>query len=926
MAHAPLLFAVLSLAAPTLQGPSGETIQTSPEGELEPIVRVFPTLHRIGELPLETPLQPSAALALSPTVDFLSVDAPPEGDMPRELAFMPDGSEVLICNRDTNTVTFFNLWTSMITDTVEVGVFPMDIAILPDGQHAVVPNAFSNTVSVIDIPSRTVLAEIPITGSQPYRVEVCSSNDDLVAVGVIDDAVTTYSAVSIIDVSTLTEVASIPTVSQGAFGAFFTPEVGIFGNITTQLRLTPDGSTLLLVDRASATAVLYDVATGALAASLSIPTFPTSIDISEDGTLAVVGHEFNVRKLTVIDLVTQTVQGSYDTGADLFWQSVRITKDKSHAIASQLNEVCFINLATGALDATISTGSPGDIELTYDGAYAVVSNYNTRVIDLSTLTVVKTLTHASTSEAAASPVSHHLVGLNNRFREDVHLYDTSGPTAAFISSTPSGELLEHDAPRTIAVSPAGDVMVAVNSISQEVVIIDVATETIRSSVHIGERPMDVAITPDGAHAVVCVMDEDRVAVIDLSTDALVASIPLGTRPAEVVISSDSQWAYVTTVAGTDKVHKIQLAGASSAVIGSLVTGQMGSISYSYTVTSGLSISPDDSLLAICISFDDELMLVDTSTFTEIGRVTCGDFPVRAAFTPDSAQVVVANSFSDSVDFIDVTTVPPSLTGSLPSPDLPLLVIPDPDSAHVYVGSFGGGTASSFWIYDTAPAAMAGTVPLPSHPRAAAFSSVDGLLYAACDGAHLAVVDLDGASSVLLDQQTISGSPADLVFSEAYRTAYCAQPGRYDGLDVVRMDLVESYCATSPNTVGVGAVLSSSGSTSHSQNAFQLSVSGAVPNQFGLFYYGRSQISVPFGNGTRCVGGGGIGVFRLSPPATCDAAGDLTRALDLTQSPASAGPGRIDPGTAWNFQFWYRDPSASPSTFNLSDALRVHFTP
>ena len=117
----------------------------------------------------------------------------------------------------------------MVTDTLDVGVFPIDIAILPDGQHAVVPNAFSDPVSVIDIPSRTVLAEIPITGSQPYRVEVCSSNNNLVAVGVIDDAVTSYSSVSIIDVSTLTEVASIPTVSQGAFGAFFTPEVGIFG-------------------------------------------------------------------------------------------------------------------------------------------------------------------------------------------------------------------------------------------------------------------------------------------------------------------------------------------------------------------------------------------------------------------------------------------------------------------------------------------------------------------------------------------------------------------------------------------------------------------------------------------------------------------------------------------------------------------------
>lgn len=136
----------------------------------------------------------------------------------------------------------------------------------------------------------------------------------------------------------------------------------------------------------------------------------------------------------------------------------------------------------------------------------------------------------------------------------------------------------------------------------------------------------------------------------------------------------------------------------------------------------------------------------------------------------------------------------------------------------------------------------------------------------------------------------------------------------------------SYCSAAPNSAGPGALLAHLGSTSHAANDLVLTATGGVPGQFGLFFYGTEQIQAPFGNGFRCVGDGAPGIFRLNPPLVFDPLGGLQRPLDLTQAPASGGPGEIGPGSTWNFQFWYRDPAAGGAGFNLSDALRATFCP
>jgi len=157
--------------------------------------------------------------------------------------------------------------------------------------------------------------------------------------------------------------------------------------------------------------------------------------------------------------------------------------------------------------------------------------------------------------------------------------------------------------------------------------------------------------------------------------------------------------------------------------------------------------------------------------------------------------------------------------------------------------------------------------------------------------------------------------------------YIVDPSGGEIFRVVATCEATNYCTISPTSVGPGAVISSSGSASIAANDFGLVASFAVPSEFGLFFYGPDQIDVPFGDGRLCVGAGGVGLFRLNPPQMVSIFGDIFRPVDFTVPPAGAGAGQIFPGSDWNFQFWFRDPTGpGGSGFNTSDGLNVVFCP
>ncbi len=144
-------------------------------------------------------------------------------------------------------------------------------------------------------------------------------------------------------------------------------------------------------------------------------------------------------------------------------------------------------------------------------------------------------------------------------------------------------------------------------------------------------------------------------------------------------------------------------------------------------------------------------------------------------------------------------------------------------------------------------------------------------------------------------------------------------GRVDSPRSLETASIHTYCASSPNSVGGGALIGWSGSASVSANDLLLFAGGCPPGKPAIFFYGPQQTQVPFGNGQLCVAGG---AFRLSV-VQVDPMGIAMHSLDVNDPPNPHG--QISSGDTWNFQCWYRDPGGGGSGFNLSDALETTFS-
>jgi YVTN family beta-propeller protein len=213
------------------------------------------------------------------------------------------------------------------------------------------------------------------------------------------------------------------------------------------------------------------------------------------------------------------------------------------------NTISVIKTASNKVIATITVGKfPAGVAFTPDGRRAYVTNRGDNtvsVIDTKTRTVRTTVpVQYKPANVAITPDGRHAYVTN--FGDPI---PRPGTTVSVIDTTTDMVVATipgvGPGPLGVAVTPDGAYVYVVNVLSDNVSVIETATNTVVATVAVGPRPRAVAITPDGAHAYVTNFFNNTVSDIEIATNTMLDMFPVPGGP---------NW--VTIFGSHGKAHKV----------------------------------------------------------------------------------------------------------------------------------------------------------------------------------------------------------------------------------------------------------------------------------------------------------------------------------------------------------------------------------
>ena len=94
--------------------------------------------------------------------------------------------------------------------------------------------------------------------------------------------------------------------------------------------------------------------------------------------------------------------------------------------------------------------------------------------------------------------------------------------------------------KELQLNPDGTKVFVTNFFSQNVSVIDTATNKVTSTVKVGTYPLGVAVDPDGKKVYVTNLWSNDVSVIDTDTNTVTATVPVGKKPVGVAVTKNKK--------------------------------------------------------------------------------------------------------------------------------------------------------------------------------------------------------------------------------------------------------------------------------------------------------------------------------------------------------------------------------------------------
>jgi YVTN family beta-propeller protein len=335
------------------------------------------------------------------------------------------------------------------------------------------------------------------------------------------------NTVSVISTITNTVISTVPVGHQ-------TPCLAVSAGVPAPtVAVTPNGGYAYVTNCGDNTVSVVNTSTDTIVATVLVGNSPFGVAITPSGAFAYVTNTGD-STVSVIDTANNTVVSTVAVGNGPFGVAITPNGAFAYVVNGGGQSVSVINTATNTVTATISIGqNNGFVAITPNGAFAYVSIFSglIDVIDTSSNTVV-----AEVSTGGA------------------------GTNLAFVAITPNGSFAY--------VAASG---------RNTIYVVNTATNTVATTIPVGNFPVGVAITQNGSLAYVTNQNDNTVSVINIGTNTVVTTVAVGTKPYGMAISpgdDDTQFALLNgsnTFTGNQTVNgavtATSFAGNGSGLIG-----------------------------------------------------------------------------------------------------------------------------------------------------------------------------------------------------------------------------------------------------------------------------------------------------------------------------------------------------------------------
>ena len=325
-----------------------------------------------------------------------------------------------------------------------------------------------------------------------------------------------------------------------------------------------------------------------------------------------------------------------------------------------------------------------------------------------------------------------------------------------------------------------------NQLDDTVSVMDTATNTVTTTIAVGDYPDGVSVNAAGTRVYVTNAGNDTVSVINTATNAVVATVPVGGFPRGIVVNP----------AGT-RVYVANNNDGTVTVIDTTTNGVVGAPVVVGSQPWGIAINTAGTRVYVANYLDDTVSVIDTATNMVVGApVAVGDGPLGIAINPAGTRLYVANSLEDvnpahegTVSVVDTGTN--TVVATVIVGEDPYGIVVSPNGSRIYVANCCAQTVS---VIEATGNTVVATVTVGNNPQGISVNAAGTRVYVVNNG--------DGTVSTIdTATNTVVGAPV-VVGVQPQGFGNFVGPGAAPTPDPIPEDLIPDLPPLPP-VIGIG---------------------------------------------------------------------------------------------------------------------------